>query len=73
MQVLYCSAPGAVIHIKSQIIRGKGGTMTSQRLEEGGQALYLAELSPSVVVIPNVRTIPECQVQLIVAMAAAHA
>ena len=47
--------------------------MTSQRLEEGGQALYLAELSPSVVVIPNVRTIPECQVQLIVAMAAAHA
>lgn len=44
-----------------------------QRLEEGDQAFYLAELSPSVVVSPNIRTIPECQVQLMVAMAATHA
>lgn len=53
--------------------RGGGTTRMSMQLGGRRPGLYLAELNPSVVFAQNARTIPGCQVQLMVAVATAHA
>lgn len=53
--------------------RRVGTTRTSMQVGGRRPGLYLAELNPSVVFAQNARTIPGCQVQLMVAVATAHA